>query len=180
MRLIGKAIIVVLIVLLIGLSIFVIYDKIPTGQQDINFNDGGTSYNKNTDWITNNKSFVQISENGTTINNTSPDKVVYFAHSDTYWAKKPLCIEFDVGEVVGNPFMHIYDGKNNFKANLSTANGSHVKIQIKDDISWSINGKMQTPFKQNMGECYIRFVLPKDNSITYKNFTISSLKSSSN
>lgn len=174
-----KTILVGLIVILIVFSIFVMYDKIP-GQQDINFNDSGTSYNKNTDWITNNKSSVQISENGTIINNTSPDKVVYFAHSDFYWADTPLCIEFDVVDVVGTPFIHIFDGKNNFKGNLSTANGSHVKIQIKDGISWSINGNMQTPFKQNMGECYIRFVVPTNNSLTYKNFTISSLKSSSN
>lgn len=166
----------VLIILLVIVLIVVVYSVIGMGQNStISFNDGGTSYNKSTDWIVSNKTAVHISDYGTTINNTSPNKVVYFAHSDSFWAERPLYVEFDVVDLVGDPFIHIYDGKSSFIGNLSEANGTHVKLQIDDDLSWSIDGKMQKPFKQNMGKSYIRFVVPANDSFTYKNFKISSL-----
>lgn len=55
----------------------------------------GTSGNKSRDWVCNNMSLVQITPNGTVINNTSPERIAYMAHSDDYWAKSPLCIEFN-------------------------------------------------------------------------------------
>ena len=166
-----KTIIFGLVVIIV---IFVAYFGLSTVQHDSTFSDAGTSYNKTTDWICSNKNVVQISENGTTINNTSPDNVAYVAHSGDYWAEIPLRVEFDVGNVVGDPYLQIVDEKNNFKGFLGSANNSHVKLQIKGDgIEWAIGNKMQAPFKHDMDKCYIRFVVPQNTSITYTNFKIS-------
>lgn len=164
----GLIVVILISAAYVGLSVI---------KQNNTFIDKGTSDNKNTEWICNNNSIVQISGNGTTINNTSPNNVAYSARSGDYWAEKPFNVEFDVIGVMGNPYIHIFDGNNSFKGYLASANNSHVKIQVKQNITWFIGDKMQTPFNQSMGKCYIRFLVPQNTSITYTNFKIMPIQS---
>ena len=164
----------ILIVLICILAIFVICISISNLNQNISFNDVGTANNKTNDWISNNISLVKVTEYGTEINNTSPKNIAYFAHSDEYWAKAPLCIEFDVVNTTGKPIIHIFDGKNDFQGELAPANGSHVKILIDKNVRCWIGNDEQTSLNQPLDKCYIRFLVPPESSITYKNFKISS------
>ena len=169
------------IILILGVCIIVIGAILYAGYH-INSNKGfydmGTSSNKTNDWICNNVSLVQITPNGTLLNNTSPEKLAYIAHSTDFWVHNPSCVEFNVVNVVGNPTIHIYDGNNSFYGNLSKAKGAHVKIYVNDTISWSIGDKEQTPLNKSVtinNNCYVRFVVPHNSVIKFNDFKIYSI-----
>ena len=163
-----KRMLLLAILCIIIISIHISHDLSPSEA----FYDNGTTNNKSTDWICNNIKLVQVTPKGTLINNTSPEIIAYFAHSNKYWAKNPICIEFNVVDVTGNPSIHIADGENSFQKSLASANESHVKIKIGNTISWWIGNTEQPSTNFSMNDCYIRFLIPENNSLTYNDFKI--------
>lgn len=169
-----KKIILIVVVCIIAFGAIYLYAGNYINSNDT-FYDMGTSANKNTDWVCNNISLVQINPNGTLINNTSPEKLAYVAHSTDFWVKTPLCVEFNVSSVTGNPIIHIYDGKNSFYGHLNKSGGCHIKILVNNTISWWIGDIEQTPSNFSMDKSYIRFIVPSNASIEYNDFKIYSI-----
>lgn len=152
-----------------------------------NFSDMGITGNTSSDWYFLKDLNVSITDKGTRIINNGNKNAFYAANKpstpmdstdDLLDWKSPYTIEFDVVLDNGSS-IQIFDKDHStsrtFKQ-IGTTSNSHVKI-INDGnsikyYSNGVNDPIYTYNSHSFNNSAIRFVIPPNSSLIYKNFTI--------
>ena len=137
-------------------------------------------------WIKQYSSLVaDVTSNGTSIIGGGNGQGYLFnkpgTSTDYYDWDNNICIEFDVHELVGNPYFLIRDASNNngsyFLQSSDVTAGSHVKLTITDEstnnFKIEVDGVMKTPKTVNNTDLLrIGFVVSTTTGLTFKNFVV--------
>lgn len=101
--------------------------------------------------------------------------------SDAYDWDNNICIEFDVYELIGNPYFQIRDASNNngsyFLSSMGVTDGSHVQIIFTDENTDNfriiVDGIEKTPKTINNTDLVrIGFSVSTTTGLTFKNFVV--------
>ena len=137
-------------------------------------------------WIKQYSSLVaDVTSNGTSILGGGGGQGYLFnkpgTSTDYYDWDNNICIEFDVYELVGNPYFQIRDASNNngsyFLSSVGVTDGSHVKLIITDEstnnFKIEVDGVMKTPKTVNNTDLLrMGFVVSTTTGLTFKNFVV--------
>lgn len=151
------------------------------------FSDIGVAGNTNSNWYYLKNLNVSITDNGTILKNNGNENAFYAANkpstpmddtNDLFDWNSPYTVEFDVVSDKGAS-IQIFDKNNStsrtFKQ-LGITSNSHVKIVNNGTaVGYYINGVNNPVFTYNdhsFDKSAIRFVIPPQSSLIYKNFTI--------
>ena len=138
-------------------------------------------------WIKQYSSLVaNVTNNGTSIIGGGSGQGYLFnkpstTTSDLYDWNNNICIEFDVYELIGNPYFLIRDTSNNngsyFLSSVGATAGSHVKIIFTDENTDNfriiVDGIEKTPKTINNTDLVrIGFIVSTTTGLTFKNFAV--------
>jgi len=152
-----------------------------------NFSDMGITGNHSSDWFSSKNLNISITDKGTVLKNNGKENAFYVANKPSTTKSNtedfldwncPYVVEFDVVSDNGS-LIQIFDKENStsrtFKQ-LETTSNSHVKLENDGNtIKYYGNGVNDPIFIFNghsFNNSAIRFVIPPNSSLIYKNFTI--------
>lgn len=163
-------------------------DSNDSDDNNVMFVDMGIEGNKSSDWHFLKNLNVSVTDKGTTLVNKGDGNAFYTVNkpstsmgnlTDLVEWDAPYTIEFDLVSCDNGSGILITDGDNGISKTfeqLGVKSNSHIKI-VNDGsaVNYYINGvndPIYTYSEKSVNHSAIRFVIPQDTRLTYKNFTI--------
>lgn len=163
-------------------------DSNSSDDNNVLFSDMGIKGNNSSDWHFLKSLKVSVTDKGTTLVNKGEGNTFYTVNkpstsmenlTDLIEWDAPYTIEFDLISCDNSSGILITDGVNGISKTfeqLGVTSNSHIKIVNEGStVNYYVNGvndPVYTYNEKSVNQSAIRFVIPQDASLSYKNFTI--------